>query len=156
MQFPPIDSAPTSIGPSAANKPMASYSSEPLSTLFRVPSILVSALILGSNVAQVIFQDQRSISEMQFRLPTSLNDGISLPYHQIQAPGSFALMLENRLNFILLLTIDHYGRRRSLLPFELPRSVEPLRFDTWKLARVRQVGGRSNPYATREITLATR
>ena len=56
---------------------------------------------------------------MRFRLPASLSDGISLPHHQIQAPGSFALMPENRLHFILLLTIDHYGRRRSLLPFEL-------------------------------------
>ena len=63
---------------------------------------------------------------MRFRLPASLSDGISLAHHQIQVPDSLALMPpENRLHFILLLTIDHYGRRRSLLPFELLRPLEP-------------------------------
>ena len=74
---------------------VASYSSEPPSTLLLVPSIPMPLLILGSDVVQVIFQDQRSILEMRFRHPTSLSDGVFLPHHQIQAPGSFALMLEN-------------------------------------------------------------
>ena len=39
---------------------------------------------------------------MQFKLPTSLSDGITFPHHQIQAPGSFALVPENRLHFKLL------------------------------------------------------
>ena len=124
-RLPPARRPPTSTGPSAANSPVASYSSEPPSTLLPVSSGPASALILDSDAAQVIFQDQRSISEMRFRLPASLSDGISLPHHQIQAPGSFALMPENRLHFILLLTIDHNGRRRSLLPFELFGPLEP-------------------------------
>ena len=65
---------------------------EPPSPLLLVSSGPASALILDSDAAQVIFQNQRSISEMRFRLPASLSDGISLPHHQIQAPGSFALM----------------------------------------------------------------
>ena len=106
--YTPARRPPTSTGPSVANSPGASYSSEPPSTLLPISSGPASALILDSNVAQVIFQNQRNISEMQFRLPASLSDGISLPHHQIQAPGSFALMPENRLHFILLLTFDHH------------------------------------------------
>ena len=124
-RFPPACRPPTSIGPAAVDAPMASYSSEPPSTLFAVPSVPILSLILRSNTAQVILQDQRSFWEMRFRLPASLNDGISLPHHQIQVPGSFALMLENRLHFILLLTIGHKRRRRSLLSFELLQPLEP-------------------------------
>ena len=119
-RLPPARRPPTSTGPSAANSLVASYSSEPPSTLLPVSSGPASALILDSDAAQVIFQDQRSILEMRFRLPASLSDGISLPHHQIQALGSFALMLENRLHFILLLTIDHHGRRPVSPPFRTP------------------------------------
>ena len=93
---------------------------------------------------------------MRFRLPASLNDGITTsPHHQVQVPGAFALMLENRLHFILLLTVDHHGRRRSLLPFKLPGLWNLFRFDTWKARWICQAGGRSNPYAIGEITLVT-
>ena len=125
MRLPSAHRPPPNTSPSAPNTPMASYSSEPPSTLLQVPFALTLPLILSSNTIQVIFQEQRSIWEMRFRLSTSLNDGISLPHHQIQAPGSFGLMLENCLHFILLLTINHHGSKRCLLPFKLPRSIEP-------------------------------
>ena len=124
-QFTPARRRSTSIGSSATNAPMALCSSEPPSTLLPVPSILTLALILGSDVAQVIFQDHMSILEMRLRLLASLSDGKTFPHHQIQAPGSFALMPKNLLHFILLLTIDHYGRRWSLLLFELLGPMEP-------------------------------
>ena len=82
-------------------------------------------LILGPDMVQVILEDQRSISEMRFRLPTSLRAGITFTHYDIQAPGSFALMLENHLHSILLLTIDHHGSGWSLLPFELPKLMKP-------------------------------
>ena len=104
---------------------MALCSSGTPSTLLPASFVLMSSLILSTDTVQVIFQDQRSISEMRFRLLASLSDGISLPHHQIQAPGSFALIPENRLHFILLLTIDHFGRRRFLLSFKLRGSEEP-------------------------------
>ena len=62
---------------------------------------------------------------MRFRLPARLSDGISLPHHQVQAPGSFALMPENRLHLILLLTFDHHGRWWLVLPFELLGPLKP-------------------------------
>ena len=62
---------------------------------------------------------------MGFKLLASRTDGISLPHHGIQALGSLALIPENRFHFILLLTINHHGRRRSLLPFELLGLLEP-------------------------------
>ena len=125
MRFPPSCRPPTSTNPSAANVPIALCSSEPPSNLLLGPSVPTSELILGPGAVQVILQDQRSISEMQFMLLASLNDGISFLHHQMQVAGSFALMPENRLHFILLLTIDHHGRSWSLLPVELPGSVEP-------------------------------
>ena len=130
---------------------------EPPSTLLLVPSIpSVGVDPRLRHVTQVIFQDQRNISEMRFKLPAGLNDGISFPHHQIQTPGSFALMPENRLHFILLLTIDHYGRRRSSPPFRTPWTSGTFSgFDTWKTGWISQAGGRSNPYAIGEITLAT-
>ena len=62
---------------------------------------------------------------MRFKLPTRLSDGISLPHHQVQTPGSLALMLENRLHFILLFSLDHHGRWWLLLPFELLGLLKP-------------------------------
>ena len=56
---------------------------------------------------------------MQFWLPARLSDGISLPHHQVQTPGSLALMLENRLHFILLFSLDHHKRWWLLLPIEI-------------------------------------
>ena len=107
------------------NTPVALCSSGPPSTLLPAFSIPALSLILSSDAAQVILQDQRSILEVQFRLPTSLSDGIAFPHHQVQAPGTSAFMPQNRLHLILLLTIDHNGRRWSLLPFELFQPVEP-------------------------------
>ena len=121
----PIDTSSTSVGPSLLNAPEASITPRPPSTASLVSSGPLLALVLSTDAAQVILQDQRSIAEMRFRLPARLSDGISLPHHQVQTLGSFALMPENRLHFILLLTIDHYGRRRSLLPFELLGPLEP-------------------------------
>ena len=124
--YPPPHRPSTSTGPLAANSHLWPHA--PITTINPCSDFLCSigsALILGSDTAQEIFQDQRSISDMGFRLPGTLNDGISLLHHQIQVLGSFALMPENRLHFILLLTIDHYGKRWSFLPFELLGLLEP-------------------------------
>ena len=124
MQFPPTHRHPKSTSPLATNAPLALCSSHPPSTLLLASFVLTSTLVLSPNEAQVLLQDQRSISNVRFRLPASLNDGITFPHHQIQTLGSFSLMLENWLHFILLLTIDHHGRRRPLLPFGFLGLVE--------------------------------
>ena len=68
-----------------------------------------SAVVVLLDPAQVILQNLRSIAEVRFRLPASLGDGITCPQHQIETPGSFALMSQNRLHFILLMPFDHNG-----------------------------------------------
>ena len=89
-------------------------------------------LILGPlDVAQVILQDLLEEHLWRCDLGSQLadrsDDGITFPHHldTVICMGSLALMPKNRLHFILLLTIDHNGRRRSLLPFELLGPVEP-------------------------------
>ena len=66
-------------------------------------------LVLSGDTAQVRLHDLRSISEVRFRPLASLGDGKTFPQHLIQALGTFALMLENRLAFILLMPFDHHG-----------------------------------------------
>ena len=119
MRFPPTDTSPTSVGPSLLNSPKASITPGPPSIASLVSSGPSSELILSTDVAQVILQDQRSIVEMRFMLLARLSDGISLPHPQVQTPGSLALMPENRLHFILLFSLDHHGRWWLFLPFKL-------------------------------------
>ena len=62
-------------------------------------------------LAQLILQDQKRISGVCLRFLASISDGATLPYHQIQALGTFNLTPRNHLHFILLLTMDHDARR---------------------------------------------
>ena len=98
------------------------------STLLPVSFVLALALILDSDAVQVIFQDQRSISEMRFRLPASLGDGISLPHHQTQALGSFALLPENRST--------SYSSSPSTTMVESGLSSLSNSSDRWNLSRI--------------------
>ena len=141
----PADTSSTSVGPSLLNAPEASITPGPPSTASLVSSGPSSALILSTDVAQVILQDQRNIAEMRFRLPARLSDGISLPHHQIQTPGSFALMPENRLHFILLFSLDHHGRWWLLPLLNSSDCLNLFKLLTWKTGWTRQAGGRSNP-----------
>ena len=128
---------------------------EPPSTLFPVSSILTSALILGSDTAKVIFQDQRSMSEMRFRLLASLSDGISfhITRYRRWAPLPLYLRIASTLYSSSPSTTTGEGGLSSL-----SNSLDLwnlFRFDTWKTRWIRQAWGRSNLHATGEITLVT-
>ena len=88
---------------------MASHSTEPPSTFLLAPFVPPSTMVIGPDAMQAIPLDQRRILEMCFTLLASLSDGTTFPRHQIQVPGSIALMPKNRLHFTLLLTIDQHG-----------------------------------------------
>ena len=53
---------------------------------------------------------------MRSGFPTSLRDGVTFPQHQIEMQGILGLMSRNRLQLIMLFTIDH-NMQRLLLHF---------------------------------------
>ena len=59
---------------------------------------------------------------MQFRLPKSHSYWMTFPEYLIEAPGSFALMPQNRLHLILLFSINHNWWRWLLRTTELLRT----------------------------------